>query len=146
MDDDIKNKSQPLILKDRLKTVASEHTVGGHYEGESNRERSVGKEREVVVDVLKRNVGPARGTYFLRVSLRSMVRSDIISRFEIDIDRYSSEADLLQQVMLGGASVAIADIENRGATWDPDYVAHQAVAAAKELFAELGDPDKTRGA
>lgn len=141
MADRFTNKAQPMVLTDRLKRVAEEQTVGGHFEGESKRERKVGNEREVVVDIFKRGHDPQNiaksGTYFMRVSLRSMVDPRIISRFEIDIERYSSESELVQQALIGGGAVAEADIENRGATWDPDHVAKQAAEAMKELLAEI---------
>lgn len=146
------NQGQPLLLVDRLKQVAEEQTVGGHFEGESKRERKVGHDQEVVVDIIKRGrtvnnvLAGTSGTYFMRVSLRCPMDPKIITRFEIDIERYSTERELLEQALAGGAAVAIAQIENRGARWDPDYVATQAREAMRELLHDISDPDKTRGA
>ena len=128
------NPSDPLVNKDRMRLVADEQSVGGHFDGEGERERSVGIDRLVVVDVFKRRVGPDAGTYFMRVSLRSMVYSRYISRYEIDIDKHNSESEFLFMVLIGGGAVAEADNENRGANWDTDFVAKQARDAAKELL------------
>ena len=49
--DDTKNPSQPLALSGRMKRVAEEQNVGGHFEGESERERDVGNNTLVVVDI-----------------------------------------------------------------------------------------------
>jgi hypothetical protein len=136
------NPSQPLVLADRLKRIADEQNVGGHYEGESRRERKVGNNREVVVDIFKRGVNPyaldqKAGTYFMRVSLRSMIDSRIITRFEIDIDRYSTDSELCKQARIGGGVVSGSDNEKRGARWDTEYVANQAHEAIRELLAEI---------
>lgn len=139
------NPAHSLILRDRLRQIAEEQSVGGHFEGESRRERGVGHDREVVVDIFKREanplalIGTAAGTYFMRVSLRSAIRPDIITRFEIDVDRYTTERDLREQAYIGGGVVAEADNENRGAIWDCAYVAKQASEAAAELLKEIND-------
>lgn len=135
------NPAQPLALKDRLIQVADEAYVGGYFEGESQRERTVGKSREVVVDVFKRGrnkylIG-SDTAYFLRVSLRCPIDPKIITRYEIDLDRYTTERELISQAMIGGGLVATAQIEKRGASWDPDHVAKQAAAAARELLADI---------
>lgn len=137
------NPAQTLVLRDRLRQVAEEQAVGGHFEGESKRERKVGHEREVVVDIFKRLanphalIGTVQGTYFLRVSLRCPIDTKYITRFEIDIDRYTTERALLEQVFIGGGAIAEAQNENRGARWDCGYVAKQAVEAGKELLKEI---------
>lgn len=137
------NPAQPLTLKDRLIQIADEAHVGGHYEGESKRERKVGHDQEVVVDIFKRGRTPetvlagTSGTYFMRVSLRCPMDPKIITRYEIDIERYTTERELMAEAFKGGGLVAVAQIENRGAQWDPDYVAKQAAEAAKELLAEI---------
>jgi hypothetical protein len=131
------NPSDPIIRKDIMRQWAEEQLVGDRNEGESQRERSVGRNREVVVDVFKRNLGPEKGTYYLRVSLRCPIKPEIITRYEIDLDRYNSEAEFLRMVRIGGAAVAEAGNVNRGANWDCEYVGGQAVEAAKELFSDI---------
>jgi len=120
-----------------MRQWADEMLTGDRNEGESLRERKVGHSREVVVDVFRRRVGPDAGTYFLRVSLRSIMMTHIISRCEIDLNRYHTEREFLHHVMLCGGMVAEADNLNRGANWDCDYVAKQAVEAAKELLHDI---------
>lgn len=131
------NPADPILNKDRMRVVADESSVGHDYEGESERERKVGHEREVVVDIFKRRIGPDAGTYFLRVSLRSIINTNIISRFEIDLDKYNTEKEFLDMVSIGGGAVAEADNENRGANWDCEYVAKQAREAARELMHDI---------
>lgn len=131
------NPSDPLVKKDRVKEVADEQAVGGHFEGESERERRVGRDAMVVVDIFKRNMGPDAGTYFLRVSLRSQNRPNIITRHEIDLDRYSRESEFLREVEWGGGAIAERQVEVYGDRWDPAYVAKQAREAAYELLHEI---------
>ena len=136
------NPAQPLNLKDRLIQIAEEQQTGGYFDGESKRERGVGLDQEVVVDIFKRGFNPNAmekrpGTYFMRVSLRCPVRPDIITRYEIDIERYTSERELVAEAFKGGGIIATAQIEQRGAKWDPDYVAKQAGEAAREILAEI---------
>lgn len=131
------NPSNTLIDKDRTDVVADEQNVGGHFEGESERERKVGIEREVVVDVFKRRIGPDAGTHFLRVSLRNPVRSNLIGRFEADLDQYSNEADFLKIVEAGAGALAEDQCAKWGAEWDCEHVAKQACEAAKELLYDI---------
>jgi len=133
----MENPSDPIVRKDIMRQWADEMLVGDRNEGESLRERTVGHSREVVVDVFRRRVGPDAGTYFLRVSLRSIMKPNIISRCEIDLDRYNTEREFLKHVHTCGGAVAEADNVNRGANWDCDYVAKQAVEAAKELLHDI---------
>ncbi len=128
-----------LVRKERSQIIAEEQDVGAHFDGESERERKVGVDREVVVDIFKRNLGKLAGTLFLRVSLRSMIKTDIILRYEIDLDRYSSESDFLKMVEVGAAALAEQDCERRGATWDCEYVGQQARKAAAELIHDIDD-------
>lgn len=143
------NPADSIVNKDKMRLVADESAVGDKFEGESERERKVGVDREVVVDIFKRKFGfledngavVKRGSYFLRVSLRSMIDPRIISRFEIDLDKHSTEGEFLKTVMVGGGAIAEADNENRGANWDCDYVAKQAYEAAKELLHDIDKQD-----
>lgn len=150
------NPAQPLTLVDRIKQIADEGRVGGHFEGESKRRAHPDSDTQVVVDILKRGLNPYAldqkpGTYFMRVSLpcrtvSPMLGERVITRYEIDIDRYSTERELMEQAWKGGGLVAITQVEKHGETWDPEYVAAQAAEAMKELLAEISDPDKVRGA
>lgn len=133
------NPSNPLVNKDRTRLVADEQNVGGHFEGESERERKVGHEELVVVDIFKRNVGPDAGTHFLRVSLRNPIRPNLIGRFEADLDRYSNEADFLKIVETGAGALAEDQCAKWGAKWDCEYVAKQAREAAKELMHDIAE-------
>lgn len=138
MPDDTQNPSQPLAISGRMKQVAEEQNVGGHFDGESNRERAVGNDTLVVVDIFKRMVGADVGTCYLRVSLRCPMDPRIITRYEIDLDKYNTESDFLKEVEIGGGAIAEAQCEKRGATWDCEFVARQARAAAVELLHEIG--------
>jgi hypothetical protein len=137
MGDDTKNPAQPLALSGLMKQIAEEQNVGGHFEGESERERKVGIDSMVVVDIFKRTVGIDAGTYYLRVSLRCPVNTQIITRYEIDLDKYSTESEFLKAVEIGGGAIAEAQCVNRGAKWDCEFVAKQARAAAVELLHEI---------
>ena len=130
-----RSPADPLLNKDRMQLVADEQAVGGHFEGESERERSVGIDHVVVVDIFKRVVGLDAGTYFLRVSLRDPNDSRFITRHEIDLDKYSNEADFLKEVEWGGGALAEKQC-TRGAQWDCEFIAKQAREAAKELLKE----------
>lgn len=136
--DDTKNPSQPLALRGRMKQVAEEQNVGGHFDGESERERRVGVDTMVVVDVFKRLIGLDAGTYYLRVSLRCPIDTRIITRYEIDMDKHHTEAEFLRAVETGGGLIAATQCEKRGANWDCEFVASQARAAAVELLHEIG--------
>ena len=136
--DDQDAHAQPILRKDKVINPAEEQEVGGHFEGESNRERMVGVDREVVVDIFKRTMGAAKDTYFMRVSLRSAVRSRMIYRSDIDLDKYSSEREFLHLVEVSGGALAEHDNE-KGANWDSAYVARQARAAAAELLHDIDE-------
>lgn len=134
---DTKNPSQPIALSGLMKQVAEEQNVGDRFEGESQRERKVGVEEVVVVDIFKRLVGVDAGTYYLRVSLRCPADTRIITRYEIDLDKYDTEAEFLKAVEIGGGAIAERQCDQRGAKWDCEWVAKQARAAAVELLHEI---------
>ncbi len=136
--DDKNAHAIPVLRKDRMRGLAEEQETGGHFEGESLRERMVGIEHEVVVDLFQRKLGALTGTYFVRVSLRSQVRYAKIYRSDVDLDRYTSESDFLNVVEASGGAIAEADNEY-GARWDTEYVAKQARKAASELFREVNE-------
>lgn len=130
--------SQPVTDKDRMVNWADESDVGDHFAGESKRENRVGIDREVEVTLFKRNIGSDNpGTFFLRVSLGSQIKKGHLFRYDVDIERYSNDAELFKQVAIAAGALAERDIGAYGATWDPEYVASQAHAAAKELLKEL---------
>ena len=129
-----KNPAQSLVRKDRTSMVAEEQTVGDRFEGESERERKVGVQEEVVVDIFQRS---SDATFFIRVSLRSMINSKIIMRSDLDLDKYSSKAEILKMVAISGGALAEQDCELRGANWDCEYVARQAQSAASDLLKEV---------
>lgn len=131
--------AKPVIRKDEVSDVAEEQDVGGHFEGESNRERQVGHDREVVVDLFRRTRGLSAGTYFMRVSLRSAVRQRLIFRSDVDLDKYSSESDFLKLVEASGGALAEEDNIKYGSNWDIGYVAKQARQAAIELLHDLDE-------
>lgn len=134
-----RSPSKTLVNKDVTDLVAEEQDVGGHFEGESERERKVGHDELVVVDIFKRNVGPDAGTHFLRVSLRNPIKPNLIGRFEADLDRYSNEADFLRVVEAGAGALAEDQCDRWGAKWDCEYVARQAKEAAVELMREINE-------
>jgi hypothetical protein len=117
--------------------VAEEQNVGGHFEGESERERDAGYRSLVVVDIFRRDAGPDRGTYFVRVSLRRPSRPKQLTRFEADLDRYTSEADFLKAVEIGAGAIAEDQCDKYGEKWDCEFVAKQARVAAAELLHEI---------
>lgn len=132
-------KSETLLDKDRMRVVADEQSTGVDFEGESERERSVGKDRLVTVDIFKRTTGSAKGTYWLRVSLRCPTKPQLITRHEIDLDTFISERDFLRAVEIGGGAIAERQCEKYGADWDCEFVASQAKSAAQELLREYQD-------
>lgn len=135
-----KSPANPLVKDDRITgEIADEQSVGAHFDGESDRERKVGIDREVVVDIFRRDVGPLKGTHFLRVSLRSMINSNIILRYELDVDRYQSEREFLDAVQIGAGALAEQDCEKRGATWDCENISKVARGAARELLHDIND-------
>ncbi len=136
--DDQNAHAIPVLRKDRMKVLAEEQEVGGHFEGESLREGRVGIQEEVVVDLFKRVKGSLVGTYFARVSLRSQVRFAKVYRSDVDMDRYTNESDFLNVVGVAGGALAEADNET-GASWDTEYVAKRARAAASELLHEVSE-------
>ncbi len=136
--DDQDAHATPVLRKDRMRGLAEEQEVGGHFEGESLRERKVGITEEVVVDLFQRRLGALTGTYFMRVSLRSQIRYAKIYRSDVDLDRYTTEGDFLNMVAISGGALAEHDNEY-GAKWDTEYVAKQARKAAAELFREVNE-------
>lgn len=135
-----KSPATPLVRKDRIQgEIADEQDVGAHFDGESERERKVGIDREVVVNVFRRDVGPLKGTHFMRVSLRSMIKKNIILRYELDVDKYQSERDFLNAVQIGAGALAEQDCETRGATWDCEHISKVARGAARELLHDIND-------
>lgn len=133
------NPSTPIIRKNLMRQWAEDQLTGDRNDGESKRERDVGHNKEVVVDIFRRDFGVDKGTYFLRVSLRSMISKQIIMRYEIDFDKHNSEDEFLADVQVGGAALAEADNLKRGANWDPGYVAEQAREASRELFHDMAE-------
>jgi hypothetical protein len=136
MDDDffnVKNPSKPLLFKGRMDTVAEEQAVGGHFEGESERERKVGVDELVVVDVFQRS----DGTHYLRVSLRNPLKSNLITRAEADLDRHTNEADFLKNVTIMGGALAEDQCERHGAVWDCENVAKEARRAGALFLNEI---------
>lgn len=130
------NPADPLIGKARTNDIAEEMAVGDDFEGESVRERKVGVSEEVVVEIFKRNVGPYRGSFFLRTSIRSRVDSRIILRHNINIDKNSSDRDILAAVFLQAAALAEQDCELRGAMWDCEKTGLVAQKAARDMLKE----------
>jgi len=96
-------------------------------------------DRQVVVDIFLRKYGPEAGTYFLRVSLRSMMNKMLIMRYEIDLDKHTNESAFLKEVEVGAGTIAERDCDVRGATWDCEWVAKQACDAAKELLHDINN-------
>jgi len=136
--DDQNAHAIPVLRKDRMHGLAEEQETGGHFEGESLRERKVGIEHEVVVDLFERKLGSLTGTYFMRVSLRSQIRHAKIYRSNVDLDRYINEHDFLYVVEVSAGALAERDNEF-GARWDTEHVAKQAREKASELFREVRD-------
>ena len=95
---------------------------------ESN--RRLGTESLVTVDLFKR----PNETFFMRVSLRSNVRPIIISRHEVDLDRYTGEREFLKMVLLDGGALAEHQDQTLGDSHDPAECAKAAVRAATEIL------------
>lgn len=133
------NKTHSLINKDRIKRIADEHDVGGYFEGESNRERKVGVQRVVVVDIFKRppEIIGTQPSYFVRVSLRSKLRPYIIHRWDVDVDHLTNEREFLSMVTTAAGALAENDIEKYGPGWNPDEVAKEGLEAGKEFLSDF---------
>lgn len=142
--DDQDAHAVPVLRKDRQTGLAEEQETGGHFEGESLRERKVGIDREVVVDLFQRRLGNLVGTFYVRVSLRSQVRYARIYRTNVDLDRYVTEGDFLNMVAISAGALAETDNE-RGANWDTEYVARRAREGASEIFNEVNDTSIQKG-
>ncbi len=132
-----RNPSDPLIKSGWLIDVAEEQAVGDRFEGESQRERMLGKSRMVVVDIFKRSRGPEAGTFFMRVALKSMIATRYIYRYNHDIDRYAPQRELCALGFIAGAALAERDNEQRAAKWDTIQVGEEAIREVKEALREI---------
>ena len=127
------NPSDPIIKSGRMLHVAEEQAVGDKFEGESLREHMLGKSRMVVVDIFKRR----DSTFFMRVSLRSMIDTRFIYRYNQDVYRYAPQRELCALGCIAGGSLAEQDNEQRGAKWNPIEVAEEAIKEVIEALREL---------
>lgn len=111
--------------------MGSDELRGSHFEGENyaNNQR-LGRDTLVTVDLFRRR----NGTHFMRVSLRSVMKPEIISRVECDMDKYTSERDFLREV--GVACGALAERQNTqyGDGHDPSDCVKAGVQAASEVL------------
>jgi hypothetical protein len=109
----------------------SEEFIGDKFRGENyENNKLLGTESLVTVDLFRR----ANQTFFLRVSLRSINKPSVISRHEIDIDRYPDQAACLNVVAAAGGALAEHQYEMYGDTHEPSECAKAAHEAAKEIF------------
>ncbi len=132
------NRSQSLIMSDRLLLVPEENAVGGDFEGDSRRDQEAGRKSSrsnVSFNIYQRNVRPV--TYFMRVSLKSQGGERLFIQFNMDVNRYDSESDIEMQAYIAGGNLAIKDMENHFATWDPEEIGREAVEAARVFFKDL---------
>jgi hypothetical protein len=106
---------------------------GDHFEGDSDRERKVGKQSLVVCDLFKR----LDDTYFMRVSLRSIRKPGIISRYEIDLDRYTNEKDFYKAIGIAAGGLAEKQCEEYGDPHDPSECVKAGIEAASELLHDI---------
>ncbi len=106
---------------------------GDYFEGASERERKVGRDSQIVVDVFKR----LNKTHFFRVSLRSIRQPKVITRYEVDVEQYNSESEFLKLCEVAGGAIAEHQCTNYGDRHDPDECAKAAREAAAELLHEL---------
>lgn len=114
--------------------MGSEENKGDKFEGENYVNNSkLGTESLVTVDLFKRR----NNTHFVRVSLRSDVRPEVITRSEIDMDKYTNEKEFLRVVGIAGAAIAESQDETYGDKHDPIECAKVAVEAASELLHNL---------
>ena len=133
----VRNPSDPLIKSGLILDVAEEQAVGDRFEGESQRERMLGKSRMVVVDLFKRSRGWEAGTFFMRVALKSMIDKRYIYRYNRDVDRYAPQRELCALAFIAGAALAEQDNEQRGAKWDTIQVGEEAIKEVKEALREI---------
>ena len=114
--------------------AGSEEFRGTNFEGENyaNNKR-LGTQSLVTVDVFKRG----NGTHFMRVSLRSVRKPEIISRYEVNLDKYTNEADFLGEVAIAGGALAERQCQMYLDTHDPTECAKAAREAAVEVFRRL---------
>ena len=111
--------------------MGSEENQGDKFEGENYaNNRLLGVQSLVTVDLFKR----PNDTHFVRVSLRSDVKPELITRSEIDMDRYTNQTDFLHTVYIAGAACAERQCEEYGDRHDPVECAKAASDAARELL------------
>jgi len=106
---------------------------GDYYEGEHVSERTAGISNRVVVAVFKRR----NSTHFFRVSLRSISRPQILSRYELDVDTYTSERDFLKAVAIAGGALAEHGYNTYGDNHDPVEIAKAACQVASDLLHDM---------
>jgi hypothetical protein len=89
-----------------------------------------GRESLVTVDLFKRT----NGTFYMRVSLRSDVKPNVLSRYEMDMDRYAGEKEFLDSVMVAGGALAEHQYTMYGDRHDPDECARAARELARDIL------------
>ena len=111
--------------------MGSEEFQGDKFEGENYKNnRRLGRDTPVTVDLLQR----LDKTFFLRVNVRSVVTPRIISRYEIDIAKYSNNREVLKLAGVAAGTAAEHQCESCGDRHDPVECAKVAVEEASRLL------------
>lgn len=92
--------------------------------------RRTGRDSLVTVTLFQR----PNKSFFMRLSLRSDVRPNVLTRYEIDLDKASSEAEFLRAVEIAGGAAAEHQCQMYGDRHDPDDCAKAAREAAAEIL------------
>lgn len=92
--------------------------------------RKTGRDSLVTVTLFRRH----NKTFFFRVSLRSDLNKKVISRYELDVDQYSSEAEFLSAIQIAGGALAEHQNVTYGDVHDPDECAKSARESAVEIL------------
>lgn len=97
---------------------------------DKQKNKETGVESLVTVTLFQR----PNSTFFVRVSLRSDIRKEVLSRFEVDLDGHGSEDDFLRAVEIAGGALAEHQHETYGDVHDPSDCAKAAKEAAYEIL------------
>lgn len=79
-------------------------------------------------------------TFFMKVRVRSHIKQNIWTEYEIDMDRYSSEHEFLQAVGVAAAAACEHQAKTYGDTHSENEVMKMAVEAAVEMLHEVNKP------
>lgn len=103
----------------------------GPFGGENRKSNLLlGRQSLVTVDAFRRK----NGSFFMRVQLRSDVKSNVISRYEVELDRYTDKRAFLRAVEIAGGALAEHQVETHKDRHDPGECAKVARELAESIL------------